>query len=63
MIQFLWFSKIKEMIREQSIAGVRLLTLHPLEEAIPFYQAQGCKSIYSDDDIQNIEHMYIDVWK
>lgn len=55
------FEKLKNLIRCQSISGARILTLHPLESAIPFYLAQKCKAIYSDDEAHEIEHMYIDL--
>jgi len=57
------FEKIKKMIRQESIAGVRILTLHPLESAIPFYQAQHCQIVYADEFESEVSLMYIDVWK
>ena len=43
------FKKLLQLIRESSIAGVRLLTLHPLEKAVPFYRSLGCVEIYEDE--------------
>jgi len=56
------FRKLLQMIRESSIAGVRLLTFHPLEKAIPFYKSQGCIENYTDEFEDEVESMFIDIW-
>jgi GNAT superfamily N-acetyltransferase len=57
------FKKLLQMIRESSIAGVRLLTFHPLEKAIPFYKSQGCIENYTDEFEDEVESMFIDIWQ
>lgn len=57
------FDKLIVMIRESSIARVRLLTFHPLEKAIPFYKSLGCVKIYDDDFQENVESMFFDLWQ
>lgn len=56
------FKLLIQKIRQESIAGVRLLTLHPLPNAIPFYEAQGCHPFYDENRIE-IESMVLDLWQ
>lgn len=56
------FNKLLELIRSQSIAGVRLLTLKPLPSAVPFYQSLDCQPLYAADDDTEVESMYLDLW-
>ncbi|MBR4397655.1 MAG: GNAT family N-acetyltransferase, partial [Fibrobacter sp.] len=57
------FRMLLQMIRESSIAGVRLLTFHPLEKAIPFYKSQGCIENYTNEFEDEVESMFIDIWQ
>ena len=57
------FKKLLQLIRESSIAGVRLLTLHPLEKAVPFYRSLGCVEIYEDEFKDVVESMFLDLWQ
>ena len=56
------FKKLLQMIRESSIAGVRLLILHPLEKAVPFYKSLGCVEVFNEEFQDEVESMLIDVW-
>lgn len=56
------FNKLVEMIRESSIAGVRMLALHPLESAIPFYKSLGCVEVFAECE-DDVESMFLDVWQ
>jgi GNAT superfamily N-acetyltransferase len=56
------FKKLLQMIRESSIAGVRLLILHPLETAVPFYKSLGCVEVFDEKCQDEVESMFIDVW-
>ena len=56
------FKKLIQMIRESSIAGVRLLILHPLESAISFYKSLGCVEVFDEDFQDEVESMFIDIW-
>lgn len=56
-------NKLVELIRESSIAGVRVLTLHPLESAISFYKSLGCVEVYADDFEDDVESMFLDIWQ
>ena len=57
------FKKLLQMIRESSIAGVRLLILHPLESAISFYKSLGCVEVFNEDIQDEVESMFIDIWR
>lgn len=56
------FKKLIQMIRESSIAGVRLLILHPLETAISFYKSLGCVEVFNEEVQDEVESMFIDIW-
>lgn len=56
------FRKLLQMIRETSIAGVRLLILHPLETAVSFYKSLGCTEIFNEEFQDEVESMFIDIW-
>lgn len=55
------FKLLLQNIREHSFAGVRLLTLHPLQDAIPFYIDRGCKPFYDEEGLE-VESMVLDIW-
>ena len=57
------FKKLLQMIRESSIAGVRLLILNPLETAISFYKSLGCIEVFNEEIEDEVEFMFIDIWK
>ena len=57
------FNKLVEMIKKSSIAGVRMLTLHPLESAIPFYKSLGCVEVFADEYEEEVESMFLDIWQ
>lgn len=57
------FNKLVEMIKKSSIAGVRMLTLHPLESAIPFYKSLGCVEVFTDEYEEEVESMFLDIWQ
>lgn len=57
------FKKLLQMIRKSSIAGVRLLTLHPLESAVSFYKSLGCIEVFNEDCQDEVESMFIDIWQ
>ena len=54
------FKKLLQLIRESSIAGVRLLTL---EKVVPFYRSLGCVEIYEDEFKDVVESMFLDLWQ
>ena len=56
------FKKFLQMIRDYSIAGARLLILHPLETAVPFYKSLGCVEVFDEEFQDEVESMFIDVW-
>lgn len=56
------FNMLLQMIREFSIAGVRLLVIQPLEEAVPFYKSLGCVEIFTNEFEDEIESMFLDIW-
>lgn len=56
------FNKLLQMIRESSIAGVRLLLVQPLEEAVPFYNSLGCVENFINEFKDDFESMYLDIW-
>ena len=57
------FKKLLQMIRESSIAGVRLLILHPLETAVSFYKSLGCVEVFNEEFQDEVESMFIDIWR
>lgn len=56
------FELLLEGIRKHSFAGVRLLTLHPLPEAVRFYLGRDCKPFYDEEGLE-VESMVLDIWK
>jgi len=57
------FNAMLDLIRNDSIAGVRVLVLHPLENAIPFYKSHGFMEVTAEDDESAIESMVLDIWQ
>lgn len=57
------FNALLGMIRNDSIAGVRVLVLHPLEAAIPFYKSLGFMEVAAEEDESVVESMVLDVWR
>lgn len=57
------FKKLIQMIRESSIAGVRLLIIHPLETAVSFYKSLGCVEVFNEEFQDEVESMFIDIWR
>ena len=57
------FKKLIQMVRESSIAGVRLLILHPIETAVSFYKSLGCVEIFNEEIHDEVESMFIDIWQ
>lgn len=57
------FRKLCNFICESSIAGVRMLMLHPLQSAVKFYQSQGCISVFANEYDSDVDLMYFDVWR
>lgn len=50
-------------ISNSSIAGVRMLMLHPLQSAVKFYQSQGCLPVFTNEYDSDVDLMYLDVWR
>jgi len=40
-----------------------MLTLHPLESAIPFYKSLGCVEVFTDEFEEDVESMFLDIWQ
>lgn len=57
------FGAVLDLVRKDSIAGVRVLVLHPLEAAIPFYRSLGFMEVCSEEDESVVESMVLDIWR